>query len=106
MTFCSKVLLIRMRMLLNKSLKKNAPARALMAGGSHSGRWAPMTPSMMNCVSRGKAKAKARDSTAQAMLPAAIPGYGFKYAATRRTTSQVERDREAKVGSESALLAG
>ena len=58
-----------------------------------------MTSSIANCVSLGNAKDASNDNTAAATVPTASHGYGFKYALTRRRTSDVERLRAEKVDS-------
>ena len=72
MTFCSKVLLMRMRRLLNRSRSKNAPSNPSMTGVSKSVRLWPMTSSIINWVSLGYTKANSSDNTAQPTVPAAI----------------------------------
>ncbi len=54
-------------------------------------------------VSFGNANWKASDNKANSTVATAISLYGFRYTATRRTISQVDRDLAVNVGSFAVL---
>src|SRR4051794_1619658 len=94
MTFCSKVLLMRMSRLLKRSLKKKEPIKASIAQGKISARPLSITSSTTTRVIDGKTKEKESERMAQPRVAANIPLYGRRYAETRRTTSEVGRALE------------
>ncbi len=101
MMFCSSVLLMRMRRPLKMSRIRNAPSSASITGISFSAWRLVMTSSITVWMSWGYANEKPSDISALPIVLAASNLYGFKYTATRRMMSHVDRDLAPKVGSPS-----